>query len=202
MQSVCLERFCGQIVGKEQLGDIVEIIETFPKLSRTELANTVCELFSWKRANGKLKSVECLQFLESLEEKGFIKLPVRRQENAKRGQFKVQRSKAADIQPAIFLRLKDLAPIRLRRVESRQQRQLWYEYVDRYHYLGTNCRLERSCAILLNLVRPTISLAVFSFPVRLGRWRPGIGGLAGAMNNERQTCRRLLITAGFFFFPG
>ena len=136
MESVCLERFCGQIVDKDQLGELVEIIETFPKLSRTEIANTVCELFSWKRANGKLKSVECLQFLERLEEKGFIKLPVRRQDNSKRGAFKVQWSTAADIQPVICSSLKDLAPIRLRRIESREQRQLWYEYVDRHHYLG------------------------------------------------------------------
>ena len=58
MQSISSEKFCGQTVKKKQLDEIIEIIGTFPKLSRTELANTVCELFSWKRPTGKLKSVE------------------------------------------------------------------------------------------------------------------------------------------------
>ncbi len=55
MESVCYEKFCGQIIKKEQINEIIEITETFPKLSRTELANTVCELFSWKRPTGKEK---------------------------------------------------------------------------------------------------------------------------------------------------
>ena len=45
------------------------IVATFPKLTRTELANTICELFSWKRPTGKLKTVECRQFLERVRVK-------------------------------------------------------------------------------------------------------------------------------------
>jgi len=73
MESTSCERFCGRIVTRKQLVEINEIIETFSKLSRTELANTVCELFSWKRPTGKLKTVECRQFLELLNEKGSIR---------------------------------------------------------------------------------------------------------------------------------
>ncbi len=42
MQSISSEKFCDQIVTKEQLLEIIEIIDTFPNLSRTEQANTVC----------------------------------------------------------------------------------------------------------------------------------------------------------------
>jgi len=104
MESGCLEKFCGHIVNAEQLSEIVEIIETFPKLSRTELANTVCELFSWKRPTGKLKSVECRQFLERLDEKGTIKLPACRKQYTNKGAAKVQRTGKADIQPTISTR--------------------------------------------------------------------------------------------------
>lgn len=45
MESMCLEKFCGQDVDKDQPNEIIELIETFPKLSRTELANTICEIF-------------------------------------------------------------------------------------------------------------------------------------------------------------
>lgn len=136
MKSSCLEKFCGQTVNAEQLSEIVEIIETFPKLSRTELSNTVCELFSWKRPTGKLKSVECRQFLERLDEKGTIKLPACRKQYANKGSVKVQRTSRADLQPTISTKLKRLSPILLTRVNNQEQRQLWYEYVDRYHYLG------------------------------------------------------------------
>ncbi len=136
MKSSCLEKFCGQTVDAEQLSEIVEIIETFPKLSRTELSNTVCELFSWKRPTGKLKSVECRQFLERLDEKGTIKLPACRKQYTNKGAAKVQRTDRADLQPPISTKLKRLSPILLTRVNNQEQRQLWYEYVDRYHYLG------------------------------------------------------------------
>ena len=136
MQSERVEKFCGQTVNKEQLDEIIEIIETFPSLSRTELANTVCELFSWKRPTGKLKSVECRLFLESLDAKGIIALPACRKQYAKKGEAKISRTAKADIQSTICLNLKQLEPILLTKVESRQQRQLWYEYIDRYHYLG------------------------------------------------------------------
>ena len=69
--------------------EIKDIIELFPKLSRTELANTVCELFSWEKPTGKLKSVECRQFLERLDEKGTIRLPACRKQYANRGAAKV-----------------------------------------------------------------------------------------------------------------
>jgi len=136
MEAMCLEKFCGQIVKKEQINEIIELVETFPKLSRTELAHTVCELFSWKRPTGKLKSVECRQFLERLDEKGVLCLPECRSQFAKKSKTKVARTGKADPQSVITGKLKVFSPIMLDRVETQEQRQLWYEYVDRYHYLG------------------------------------------------------------------
>ncbi len=131
-----MERFCGQIVSKKQINEIIEIINIFPKLSRNELANTICELFSWKRPTGKLKSVECFQFLENLDEKGIIKLPLSRSNCTKKKTLKILWTEKTDIQPTISVKLKELAPIVLERIVSKEQRQLWYEYIDRYHYLG------------------------------------------------------------------
>lgn len=136
MQTKCIEKFCGQSVNNEQIEEITEIIETFPKLSRTELANTVCELFSWKRRNRKLKTVECRLFLEDLDKKGIISLPECRSKYANKGMARICRTTKADRQPDIHGELKDLLPVSLVRVESQEQRRLWYEYIDRYHYLG------------------------------------------------------------------
>ena len=136
MEVMCFEKFCGQVVKKEQINEIIELVETFPKLSRTELANTVCELFSWKRPTGKLKSVECRQFLERLDENGVLCLPACRSQFAKKSKTKVSRTGKANPQAVISGELKVLLPILLDRVKTQAQRQLWYEYVDRYHYLG------------------------------------------------------------------
>jgi hypothetical protein len=130
------ETFCGQIVSKDQLSEIVEIVDTFSKLSRGELANTICELFSWKRPTGKLKTVECRQFLERLDARGIIRLPSSRNHYKKPQKATVPRTWQADTQPPISVKLSQLSPISLSRVKTKEQRQLWYEYIDRYHYLG------------------------------------------------------------------
>ena len=136
MQPISSERFCGRVVDKNQVSEIVEIVAIFPKLSRAELANTICELFSWKRPTGKLKTVECRQFLERLDAKGIIRLPACREHNAKGTKTNVHRTDQADRQAIISVKLSELSPIVLSRVKTKEQRDLWYEYIDRYHYLG------------------------------------------------------------------
>jgi len=136
MQPISSEKFCGRVVGKNQISEIVEIIDIFPKLSRAELANTICELFSWKRPTGKLKTVECRQFLERLDARGIIRLPANREHKTKGPIVNVRRTEQAVRQAVISVKLRELSPIVLRRVTTKEQRDLWYEYVDRYHYLG------------------------------------------------------------------
>ena len=68
-------RFCGTLVSSEQLALITQIVTHCGGLSRTELANTVCELLAWVRPNGKLKTVECRQFLEQLQARTTLQLP-------------------------------------------------------------------------------------------------------------------------------
>ncbi len=136
MQPESSETFCGQVVSQDQLDEIVEIVDTFSKLSRFELANTICELFSWKRPTGKLKTVECRQFLERLDARGIIRLPLTRKQHRKPPKAAVPRTAQADTQAPISAKLSELAPISLARVKTKEERNLWYEYVDRYHYLG------------------------------------------------------------------
>lgn len=136
MKPISSETFCGQVVSKDQLSEIDEIVATFPKLSRAELANTICEIFSWKRPTGKLKAIECRQFLERLDAKGIIQLPACRKQYATGAKTNISRSKQADPQATISVKLRELSPLILAKVKTREQRQLWYEYIDRYHYLG------------------------------------------------------------------
>ena len=130
------EFFCGYHVSNREIDDIREIVSTCNGISRTELANTVCELFDWKRPTGRLKTVECRQFLEDLHNKGIISLPERRAGRPAQVRAKVKRTENAKRSKEISGPIKQFLPLSLIRVETKAQRDLWCEYVDRYHYLG------------------------------------------------------------------
>ena len=201
MQSVCFEKFCGQIINKGQIAEIAEIIETFPKLSRTELANTVCEIFSWKRPTGKLKSVECRQFLESLDEKGVITLPASRKQYANRGSAKVQRSGKADIQPTISAKLKELSPILLIRVKTQAQRQLWYEYVDRYHYLGYQLPFGAQLRYFIKSGATDEILGCFQFSSPAWKMAPRDRWISWSDEQRKVNLQKIVNNSRFLIFP-
>ena len=201
MESMCFERFCGQIVKNQQVDEIIEIIETFPKLSRTELANTVCELFSWKRPTGKLKSVECRQFLERLDEKGTIRLPVSRKQYVNRGAVKVQRTGKADIQPTISVKLKELSPILLTRVDSQKQRQLWYEYVDRYHYLGYQLPFGAQLRYFIKAGATNDILGCFQFSSPAWKMAPRDRWIGWTDEQRKFNLQKIINNSRFLIFP-
>ena len=131
------ERFCGYCVNEPELSEKNEIASSCHGISRTELASTVCELFDWKRPTGKPETVECRQFLEDLHEKGIISLPERRVGRPPKVESKkIDRTKNAKKGRDITGPVKWLLPLSLISVKTQAQRDLWYEYVDRCHYLG------------------------------------------------------------------
>jgi hypothetical protein len=128
--------FCGCGIDKGEIEDIKEIVSTCNGISRTELANTVCELFDWKRPTGKLKTIECRQFLEDLHDQGIISLPDRRRGRPVRARSKIRITENTKKGKDISGPLKQLLPLSLISVKTKTQRDVWYEFVDRYHYLG------------------------------------------------------------------
>jgi len=201
MQSGSSEKFCGQVVTKEQLREIIEITETFPKLSRTELASTLCELFSWKRPSGKLKSVECRQFLERLDKKGTINLPACRKRFVNRGTAKVPRTKKADIQPTISAKLKKLSPILLIRVETREQRQLWYEYVDRYHYMGYQLPFGAQLRYFIKSGATDDILGCFQFSSPAWKMAPRDRWIGWTDEQRKAKLQKIVNNSRFLIFP-
>ena len=128
--------FCGEIVSKEDLSLIRQVIERYPSLSRTELANTLCELLDWNRNNGGLKTVECRQFLEGLEARSLIELPHRRSGRPRGSKTRVDRTASGAWGESLEGALGDYSGIALSLVETAEERCLWRELVERYHYLG------------------------------------------------------------------
>ena len=201
MESGCSETFCGQIVSAQQLSEIAEITETFPKLSRTELANTICEIFSWKRPTGKLKSVECRQFLERLEDKAIIKLPACRKKYANKVKVRIERSRKADLQPAVSTKLKHLWPIRLIKVDHQEQRQLWYEYVDRYHYLGYRLPFGAQLRYFIESGATDEILGCFQFSSPAWKMAPRDRWIGWADDQRKTNLQKIVNNSRFLIFP-
>lgn len=201
MESGCSETFCGQIVSAQQLSEIAEITETFPKLSRTELANTICEIFSWKRPTGKLKSVECRQFLERLEDKAIIKLPACRKKYANKVKVRIERSRKADFQPTVSTKLKHLWPIRLIKVDHQEQRQLWYEYVDRYHYLGYQLPFGAQLRYFIESGATDEILGCFQFSSPAWKMAPRDRWIGWADDQRKTNLQKIVNNSRFLILP-
>jgi len=128
-------KFCGKPLTTEELDLIKDLAEDFWGISRTELANTVCELLSWERSNGKSKTVECIQFLDELEKLEIIGLPKKRSagRQASKG---IARTKQGESRELIIGSPGHLKGLVFEPVTTNEQRRLFKELVDRYHYLG------------------------------------------------------------------
>ncbi|MBW2312520.1 MAG: hypothetical protein JRF35_15880, partial [Deltaproteobacteria bacterium] len=68
----------GREITGEELEEIQETVRSFPTLSLSELAQTICEHLGWFTASGGYKTDACLKLLSRLEGKGFLRLPAKR----------------------------------------------------------------------------------------------------------------------------
>ena len=154
----------------DELELIHEVVDSCPRLSRQELANTVCELLGWRRANGGLKTWECKQLLEHLEQARGLGLPPLRETKPRGVSRRLPDSAAGEAGEVLRGRLREVAPVQLSLVEQPRERRLWRELVDRYHYLGYKMAFGARLQYLVQVQRPrpqVVACVQFSSPA----WR-------------------------------
>jgi hypothetical protein len=159
--------FCGSPVGDEEWSVITEIVDSCG-ISRHELARTICEALGWVRPNGRLKTRECYEYLEVVEAKGLLKLPARREQRP-RGRTSVVFTEAGSEREERVGELADVAPVMLGLVTEAEDRALWRELVERYHYLGHKVAYGAHLRYLIWMSKPERALAgclQFSSPAR------------------------------------
>jgi hypothetical protein len=127
--------FCGRPISADELTLIQGIAKDFGGLGRTEIANTVCELLQMSRPTGKLKTVECRAFLETLEADGLLNLPPRRSQRRSERKPPPVTSLGVFGAPLEGV-LKEFQPLQLEPLRSQADQDLWREWMQRYHYLG------------------------------------------------------------------
>ena len=126
--------FCGRELKPEELDLIRQITRDFSTLSLTELAFTVCELLEWRRPNGGLKSPECYDFLQALDGRGWLPwLSLQPKKLRPRSTAWDERS---DAQAPLTGSIGDYLPVQLQLLDNSDDRRLFRQYIQRYHYLG------------------------------------------------------------------
>ena len=117
----------------EDLALIQGTVRQFRRLSRTELAATICENLPWKAPNGKLKIQACRLLLEGLEASGLIELP------SKKGQPQQRpvHNTVVEALPCISVEgpLKQYRPVTVDPVPL-EEHPLWNATMAAYHPLG------------------------------------------------------------------
>jgi len=126
--------FCGRELMPEELDLIRQITRDFSALSLTELAHTVCELLQWCRPNGGLKSRECYLFLQALHERGW--LPWLSPQPKKLRPRATVWDERSDAPAPLHGSIGDYLPVQLQLLDRSDDRRLFRQYIQRYHYLG------------------------------------------------------------------
>jgi hypothetical protein len=106
--------------------------ETYPGLTRTELAGTICELIGWLTPSGNAKKVQCLALLKELESEGALVLPPLREaaDEARKARFIYIEPPGCDVMYC--------GEMRLEIVRSGSAEALrWRSYMEQYHMLGS-----------------------------------------------------------------
>ena len=126
---------CGRQIKSGELAQICETVETFSRLSRKELAQTVCEHLGWYTASGRNKVDACLKLLERLEAKGLIGLPAKGESKPRSCKQPAMTDRTRP-QAQLVGKLSEIGPVQLRLAQGREEISLVNEYLHRYHYLG------------------------------------------------------------------
>ena len=128
--------FCGQRFTRKQIARILDVVETFPLLSRSELALTVCEQLCLQTPSGNNRLRTALNTLAELQDLGLLTLPPPRKQGGRGPQKPLKPSSRTAPQPAVEGPLAALGPVRLALADGRGQVREWNAWVDRYHPLG------------------------------------------------------------------
>ena len=113
---------------------IQQTFKMFPRLSQSELLETVCENLDWLTASGLPKRRACKQLLLQMEQQGLVQLPKNRCSGAKKQPPPVSTSQT-DAPEVQACSLKDINPVQVEPVTTDKERHLWNEYIERYHPL-------------------------------------------------------------------
>ena len=130
-------KYSGRIFTETELETIRSIIDEDTTSMRTVIARRACAQLEWYRADENPKSDNMAQVLNRMEADGLIELPPSRSGPHSMRAKPIQHPSRTDPAEPITSAAGELSQdIRIEIAKSDEQKSLWNEYVDRYHYLG------------------------------------------------------------------
>ena len=195
-------RFKGRGFSTSELRLIQEVVVSCVGLSRQELANTTCELLGWQRPNGGLKTWECKELLAQLESAGLIELPALRAGRPRGSRTAVPRTVRGEIQERIRVPLREVAPVELKQVTTDDDRRLWRELVDRYHYLGHRVPFGAHLRYLIAIARPEPTI-VGCLQLSSPAWRIAVRDrwIGWTETQRRRSLQQIVNNSRFLLLP-
>lgn len=152
--------FKGRLFSSEDVELVREIVTTYSSFGRQELAQTIAELLEWERANGAPKWREARDLLDKLEADGLVELPGLRPQGRPRGsKTSTPVSGRGEQGQPIVGSVRDVAPVRLHLIQDKDDRMLWRELVERYHYLGHKVPFGAHLRYLISIRSPEETIA-------------------------------------------
>jgi hypothetical protein len=193
--------FCGRPISVEELILIQDIAKDCSSLGRTEIASTVCELLQWLRPTGKPKTVEYRAFLESLQTEGLLRLPPLRIQ--RRGERSAPPATPSGSSGALLEgSIEEFQPLQLEPVSSADDRTLWHEWMQRYHYLGYRIPFGAHLRYFVRVMAPRpirVGALQFSSPAwRMAARERWIGWSESARRNNLQ---QIVSNSRFLILP-
>ena len=70
-----IREYSGRTFSPEEITLIQWTVKRYPRLSRNEMAKTICEFLEWKQPSGKSKTTQCVSLLVEMEKTGLVDLP-------------------------------------------------------------------------------------------------------------------------------
>ncbi len=119
-----------------------------PGLGRSKLSVMLCEAWGWRDSTGRTKDMSCRDMLLSLDKSGKITLPPPMRTTRRRGDSKGVKHLIHDQTP-ITGKLKELRPLCIKVVNSKEVMVQFKSLIDQYHYLGFDRCISESMAYMV-----------------------------------------------------
>ncbi|HEX7324668.1 MAG TPA: DUF4338 domain-containing protein [Rhodanobacteraceae bacterium] len=194
--------FCGVPLGASDLALIRTCVARWPRLSRAELAATVCEWLGWQRPNGRLKTRECRDLLERLDACGQLQLPMLRTGRPRGAATAIPQSAQGEVHAPLTATLRSLQPIDLIRVEHPADHALWRELMGRHHYLGYRTAYGASLRYLIQAgAGPERILGGLQFSSPAWRMRARDAWIGWDDATRKQHLQRVVNNSRFLILP-
>lgn len=126
----------GREISEEDIETTVYIVKNFGGFSRKEIAKTVCECINWVTFTAIPKVDGGIKLLEHLESIGKIVLPPKNEKMAEFGRMAMKAipiTSRTDPKKEMTGELSDYAAIELKMACTQSDKELWKEYIERYH---------------------------------------------------------------------